>query len=255
VQSKTASWPGPHDEIRDGVRRMSRSMFAAVAEEAARRGFRLSTKAGGEPMVDWVLDVYGDVDARYGIRDRRWVMIHSQFTHERQMARLHELGVAVATAANFIWNHGAAYVAGYGHDVADRSVPFRSFLDAGVPVANESDTTPKNPMFALWLMTTRTDGVTGQCLGPGQRITREQALRVLTNNGAYLLQMEDRIGSIEVGKYADLVVLADDVLTVDDEQIKDLKVDATMVGGKFVYTRTPGALSTRRRSATMTGQR
>jgi len=243
VQPKAESWPGPHDEIREGVRRMSRSTFAAIAEEAARRGFRLSTKAGGEPMVDWVLDVYGDADARWGIHDRRWLMIHSQFTQKRQMARLRDLGVAVATCANFIWNHGATYVAGYGREVAGRSVPFRSFLDAGVAVANESDTTPKSPMFALWLMTTRTDGVTGECLGPDQRITREQALRVLTNNGASLLGMEDRVGSIEVGKYADLVVLADDLLGVDDERVKDLEVDATMMGGRFVYMRAGTGLS------------
>jgi predicted amidohydrolase YtcJ len=236
VQTKQASWPGPDDEIRDGICRVPKEKFVAIAEQAAQRGFRMSTKAGGEQMVDWVIEVYSAVDERWGIRDKRWTMFHSQFTHPRQMPKLRELGVAPATAANFMWNHGSTFREAYGSSVAERSVPFRSFLDAGLPIANESDTFPKNPLFAMWLMLTRADGTTGEPLGLTERLDRNQALEVLTRNGAYMLNMEDRIGSLEPGKYADLVVLSDDVLAAEVDP-RDVAVEATMAGGRWVYAR------------------
>jgi predicted amidohydrolase YtcJ len=197
---------------------------------------RMSTKAGGEPMVELLLDTYGAIDRESGIRDRRWVMFHSQFTHPRQMAQLRDLGVAPITCATFLWNHGESFVRYYGEELALRSVPFRSFLDAGLAVANGTDTVPKSPFISLWLMITRTDGETGRQMGEGQKVSRQEALRIATNNGAYLLQMEDRLGSLEPGKYADLVVLSADYLTAPEANIRSISSVMTMVGGQIVHT-------------------
>nr|MBA2447861.1 amidohydrolase family protein [Chloroflexota bacterium] len=232
---KTDSWDGPRDAIRDGVQRVPRDKFLLVCREAARRGMRMSTKAGGEPMVDLLLDVYGQVDQEIGIRDRRWNMFHSQFTHPRQMPRLRELGVAPTTCATFLWNHGQSFVRFYGEELALRSVPFRTFLDAGLPISCGTDTIPKSPFFSLWLMLTRTDGETGRQMGNGEKISRAEALRVYTANGAYAMRMEDRLGSLEPGKYADLVVLSDDYLTIPEAEVRDLRVELTMVGGAIVH--------------------
>ncbi len=82
----------------------------------------------------------------------------------------------------------------------------------------------------------RKDEATGTIIAPGQRISREDALRAMTTNGAFLTFDENERGSIELGKLADLVVLTDDYLTVPEDEIKDLKPVMTMVGGQFVYT-------------------
>ena len=235
VQPKQPSWPGPHDEIRDGICRVPLDKFRHVAREAARRGVRLATKADGEAMIDWVIDVYGETDAEFGIRDRRWVMMHSKFTTPAQMARLRELGVVPTTCATFVWHHGKNLARAYGDAVARRAVPLRGFLDAGLPVSNGSDEYPWNPFFSLWLMVTRTDGETGAQLGGGECVSREEALRIYTNNGAWLLRMEDRLGSLEAGKYADLLVLSDDYLTVEAGRIKDISPVMTVVGGRIVH--------------------
>ena len=84
-------------------------------------------------------------------------------------------------------------------------------------------------------MITRTDGETLEPMGDEQKITREEALRIYTNNGAYMLQQEDRLGSLEDGKYADLVVLRDDYLTMPEDEIRKVKVLLTMVGGRITY--------------------
>jgi predicted amidohydrolase YtcJ len=91
-------------------------------------------------------------------------------------------------------------------------------------------------MFTLWNSLKRIDGRTGKSLmTPDKEITREEALRLYTINGARILFWEDKIGSIEEGKLADLVVLDNDILTCPIDEIKDTKVLMTMVGGEIVY--------------------
>ena len=94
---------------------------------------------------------------------------------------------------------------------------------------------PYNPFFGMWIALTRQPRWTDQVLHPEQRITREQALRLYTINNAYLTFEEKNKGSIEKGKLADLVVLNQDILTCPIDQIKDITVDQTYLGGEVVY--------------------
>ena len=104
----------------------------------------------------------------------------------------------------------------YGEELMKRSMAYRTFLDAGVPVAAGSDFPPGpfDPRMAIQGMVTRT-GWDGQTWGANQRITVEEALRVNTLNGAYNSHEEAIKGSITAGKLADFVVLSDDLFTVD----------------------------------------
>jgi predicted amidohydrolase YtcJ len=124
--------------------------------------------------------------------------------------------------------------------------PYRSLFAAGIIVAGGSDhmikfdprqaINPFHPFFGMWMAITRklTDG---SVLNPGERITREQALRMWTLNAAYLSFDEKQKGSIEPGKLSDLVILTKDLLTCPEDEIQDIEAQATMVGGRFVYTR------------------
>ena len=235
VQLKLDSWPGPRDAIRDGVQRVSAEKFRFLAELAAAHGIRLCTKAGGETMIDLVVEVYRDLAHRYDIPERRWVLIHSQFIQPRHMAELRDLNVVTTTCANFLWNHGSVFRRAYGDYAAEHAVPFRSMIDHGMVVGNGSDTSPKSPFFSMWLMQTRTDGESGLRLGDSECISRLEALRIYTTGGAQLLNMEDRLGSLEAGKYADLVVLSDDYLTVPVSQVAQIRPVLTMTGGTVTF--------------------
>ena len=111
----------------------------------------------------------------------------------------------------------------------------RDWLDAGVPVAQSTDWGPHEPMFTLWQSLARQAGLTREVIGPEQMITREEAIRTYTINGAWALKMENELGSIEVGKRADLVILSGDPLTCPLEDIKALDVELTMLDGLVVH--------------------
>jgi len=109
-------------------------------------------------------------------------------------------------------------------------------LDAGVVVAQGTDisTIPLNYFIGIYFMVTRNTWKWGKA-NPDQFVSREDALRMMTINGAYTTFEENKKGSLEVGKYADLAVLSDDLMTISEENIPGIKVLATMVGGQFVY--------------------
>jgi predicted amidohydrolase YtcJ len=114
----------------------------------------------------------------------------------------------------------------------------RSFLDAGVKVAAHSDhpCAPYPPLMAIHALVNRTTKA-GRPIGRSQRVSVLEALRLYTVNAAYQQLDEDRLGSIEEGKIADMVVLGRDILTVPPEEIIDIPVDLTIVEGRVVYRR------------------
>ena len=123
--------------------------------------------------------------------------------------------------------------------------PYRSLIDAGVIINGGSDhmvkldattsTNPYNPFLAMWTMITRTTE-RGTVIMPSEAISREQALKIYTINNAYASFEESLKGSIEPGKVADMAVLTDDLLTCSVDQIKNIKSDLTLMGGKVVYS-------------------
>jgi predicted amidohydrolase YtcJ len=105
-----------------------------------------------------------------------------------------------------------------------------------VPVALGTDGVPYSMLWTAWEALARWDEESGRSLGES-RLTREEALRMAIQAGHRLTWNEDRYGSIEVGKGADLVVLADDPLTCPEEQMKDIPVEMTILGGAVVHER------------------
>jgi predicted amidohydrolase YtcJ len=116
----------------------------------------------------------------------------------------------------------------------------KDWLDAGINVGGGSDyyKVPANPFWMLHFWVTRATRE-GGVIGPEQRVSREEALRVMTVNNAYLTFEEDVKGTIEPGKLADFVILSDDILSVPEDRIKDLQALATFVDGRLVY-KSPG---------------
>ena len=124
----------------------------------------------------------------------------------------------------------------WGKERAGSVTPLRTYIDSGIRVSSGTDSAviPYPPLWTFYHFVTR-DTISGGVFGPEQRITREEALRLATINNAYLNFEEDIKGSLEPGKFADLVVLSDDIITCPARRIRDMTVLMTMVNGKMVY--------------------
>ena len=133
---------------------------------------------------------------------------------------------------------GPSLVRYWGGARASRVTPVRAYLDHGVEVAAGTDApvVPFPPLWTMYHFVTR-ETISGGILGPDQKITRQEALRIATMGNARLTFEEQIKGSIEPGKLADFVVLDEDILQADPKRIEQMKVLMTVVGGKAVFTR------------------
>jgi predicted amidohydrolase YtcJ len=207
---------------------------------AAQNGLRVCVLADQIANVDAVLTAFEEANRRVGIRDQRYVIQHLQFATPRQLDRMKALGLVIGVHPNnHIWKRGRRHLTPEGKKQIDRVTPMRDLIDWEIPVTVETDGSPIELLHALWILLARRERETGEVIAPHQRVSREEALRAATLNGAYLTFEEEKKGSIEAGKWADLVVLEDDLLTLPEDRIKDLTIRATIVGGHVVYEAPP----------------
>lgn len=222
-----------------GELRLPAERFKAAILTINRLGWRPAIHITGDRTLDVVLDAYEAADRERSIRDRRWIVEHIPLVHPDQMQRMKRLGVVVS--AQFQTYAGAdEMLTRLGPERTERAVPMRELLDQGLVVSGGSDWpgAPNNPFVNIYYYVTRQTRDAGT-VGLRQRISRLEALRVMTLNNAYLTFEEKTKGSIEAGKLADFVVLSDDLLTVPEERILAIKPLATYVGARQVYS-TPG---------------
>jgi predicted amidohydrolase YtcJ len=146
------------------------------------------------------------------------------------------LGLVVGVHPNnHIWKRGKRHLTPEGRQQIDRVSPVRDLIDWGIPVTIETDGSPIEMVHALWVLLARRERETDELIAPQQGISRQEALQAATINGAYLTFEERKKGSIELGKWADLVVLEEDLLTAPEDRLKDLPVRMTIVGGRIVH--------------------
>ncbi len=200
-----------------------------------REGWRVSTHAVGDAAIDEVLTGYEAANAEKSILGRRWTVEHGFLPREEHFARMKKLDLVVS-AQDHLYLAGPSLVRMWGPKRAAWVTPVRAYLDHGLTVSGGTDSpvVPYPPIWVFYHFITR-DTISGGVLGPDQKITRLEALRLLTINNAYTTFEENIKGSIEPGKLADLVVLPDDIITVPAKSIESMKVLMTMVGGKIVY--------------------
>jgi predicted amidohydrolase YtcJ len=228
---------GPFGTMVDPATLIAPDRYRAIVELAARMNFRVHAEAAGRGSIALALATFAAIDSVTPIAHKRWVLEHCEFPTPAQIALCKRLGVAPTTSSNFLWGKGEeVYRRRLGEETAAVAIPLRDWLDAGVPVAQSTDWGPHEAMFTLWQSLARQAGLSGETIGPGQRITREEAIRLYTSNAAWALAMEHELGSLEAGKRADLIVLAGDPLACPQDDLREMAVDLTMLDGAIVAT-------------------
>jgi hypothetical protein len=218
-----------------GLQVTPRESYVEIVKEINRLGWRPGTHAVGDDAVEQVIAAYEAAHAETSIVGRRWVLEHGFLPSPGHFERMNALGIAL-TAQHHPYVGGPAMVRYWGEDRASRVPPLRAYLDGGVVAASGSDSgvVPFPPLQVFAYFVTRTT-MHGTVLGAEHAVARQEALRMATWNNAYLTFEEEIKGSIEPGKLADFVVLSDDLLTVPDDQLGEIAVLMTVVGGEVVF--------------------
>jgi predicted amidohydrolase YtcJ len=183
-----------------------------------------------------VLDLYDEVDRIAPLKGKRWVIAHFNTFSRSDIDRIVRMGLVLTTLTSyFLYTllDGLARQLPPGRH--REIVPLRSLLDAGVEVSFATDNVPVSLFGPVWQSIARTSFHTGQRVAPEEALTRAQALRCATANGAWLTFDEDKRGSLQPGKLADLAVLSADPLKVQESKIAGIVSRMTMVGGKVVH--------------------
>ncbi|MEB3145810.1 MAG: amidohydrolase [Cylindrospermopsis raciborskii 1523720] len=227
----------PQDRVRrfHSTRDGSKEKVEQIITGMAKLGISGGILAGGDQAIDEVLDILDRVNDIYPLSDRRWVISQLFYPKERHLSRMKKLGVVLTP----MWHHYYYYPAlevYHGRVVAQTMDPFKMLVESGVTVGLGSDISsiPLNYFTAIYFLHTRNSWKWGK-VNPEQGISREQALRLLTINNAYVTFEEKEKGSIESGKLADLLILSDDIMTVPAEKIPLIKPLVTMINGQVVY--------------------
>lgn len=202
-------------------------------------GWQMACHVHGDAGVDTILDVYEEVLQAHPRPDHRLRLEHVGAITDEQLRRAHALGVTCSMFVDQIHYWGDVIVDGlFGPDRGSRWMPCGSAVATGMRISlhNDPPVTPEEPLRNIGVAVTRT-APSGRVLAPEQRITVEQAIRAQTLDAAWQLFADDVIGSIEVGKYGDLVVLSADPRTVPPEEIAEIDVVATYLAGRCVYAK------------------
>jgi predicted amidohydrolase YtcJ len=202
-------------------------------------GIQLCTHAIGDAAISTILDLYADVIKAHGEADRRMRIEHAQHMASKDFDRFAQLHVIASMQPYHAIDDGRWAEARIGHDRAGRTYAFRTFLNHGVRLAfgTDWDVAPLNPMLGVYAAVTRAtlDGKNPNGWFPEQKLSVAEAVEAYTMGSAYAEFQEKEKGSITPGKLADMVVLSDDIFSMDPVKIRDVKVLTTIVGGRIVW--------------------
>ncbi|MCH2635569.1 MAG: amidohydrolase [Acidimicrobiales bacterium] len=200
-------------------------------------GIQIHSHANGDRTLDMTLDTLEALQRIHPRFDHRFTVEHYCISSPSQARRLSALGGQASVNIYFVHFRAQLHSDhGFGPDRSEATARLGSLERAGAPFALHSDfnlvVTPLSPLLAAWCAVNRIGADGETVLAPGERISVDRALRAITIDAAYILNRDDRLGSIEVGKHADFTVLADDPYEVDPRNLKDIEVCDTVLAGE-----------------------
>ncbi|MGD1255072.1 amidohydrolase [Mycobacterium seoulense] len=222
-----------------GCANYTREQLAEIVGAYLPRGWQMACHVQGDAGVDTILDVYEEALRQHPRPDHRLRLEHVGAIRPEQLQRAADLGVTCSIFVDQLHYWGDILVDGlFGPERGSHWMPAGSAVATGMRISlhNDPPVTPEEPLRNISVAVTRA-APSGRVLAPEERLTVEQAIRAQTIDAAWQLFADDVTGSLEVGKYADLVVLSADPRTVPPGQIADLEVRATFLAGRQVYGR------------------
>ncbi len=242
--SRTAYFFDPYTDYPSSVGILGKQMHPLsqmqdwiTQADAAR--LQVCIHAIGDRAISTVLDMYAEAFHTNHGAERRFRIEHAQHMAAKDFDRFAQLDVIASVQPYQAIDDGRWAEARIGHDRASRTYAFRTFLNHGVHLAfgTDWDVAPLNPLLGIYAAVTRAtlDGKNPNGWFPEQKLTVDESMRAYTMGSAYAEFQEHEKGTITPGKLADMVILSDDIFTIDPTKIRDVKVLKTLVGGKLIW--------------------
>lgn len=208
-------------------------LFYEMVQWAHDLGWSVDTHACGDRMIELTAEAYADAQRRNPKASVRHRIHHAYLPTARALQLMRDGGTVAIVQPAFIYNLGESFVKSLGMERASRMNPYRTYRASGIPLAGSSDSpvTVFDPFLGLYAAAAH-QTVLGAEFDPAERLTLADALRMFTRGSAHVTFEDAALGSIEVGKHADFVVLGEDLLHVPLEAVKDIKPVITVVGGR-----------------------
>jgi predicted amidohydrolase YtcJ len=208
--------------------------FAEFARSYWNAGYQIHVHTNGDAGARMVLDTLQALEEEKPRADHRFTIEHYGYANDGTSRRIAALHAQVSANPFYLYDLGDRYAAnGLGTDRASRIAPLGGLVRRNVPVALHSDfpMAPAEPLFLAWTAASR-ETMSGKVFAPTERLTLDQAIRAVTIDAAYMINMETKLGSIEAGKLADFAVLDKDPYEMGVEGLRDIKVWGTVFEGQ-----------------------
>jgi len=221
-----------------GIMMTDPDIIEQLVVKAHNSGLRCSIHSIGDRGIDIALDCIEKAQKLKPIPDVRHRLEHNSCCTPRQLKRIKELGVTPSSSIGYMYGLGDQYYENFGPERSRWLHPHRTMQEMGIIAGGNNDCpiTFYGPFVQMYAAVTRKTS-SGKVIGSEEAIGLMDAIRLYTWNGAYLGKEEDRLGSIEPGKLADLIVIDRDILSLPPEELLETKVLMTIVDGKTVYQR------------------
>jgi predicted amidohydrolase YtcJ len=192
------------------------------------------------PVAIWpnMLPLFWEVHQKISLKGRRWVLGHISALSEADMDKIAEMELVITSHTNrYVYKEGHLLRDKLGAERENEISPLASLVRRGVKISLATDNVPVSMFYPIWQAVTRSSRYSDKPIAPAQALTREQALRCATEDGAWISFDEHNKGRVEEGLLADLALLDRDPLTCSEDELKDTRADITILGGKLVYQR------------------
>ena len=228
-----------------GLRYIDPDKLREVTRLAMQHDFQMTAHSVGDGAVTALVDCYEELSKEFDIRAKRPCVTHCNFMSAEVIDTMHRLGIVADLQPAWLYLDGRTLLKQFGEERTAFFQPYRTLFEKGVIVGGGSDhmqkigslrsVNPYNPFLGMWTVLTRLPRGMESPLHPEQKLTREQALRFYTINNAWLTFEEKEKGSLEPGKLADFIVLDRDILECPTDEVREITVEQTWLGGKKVY--------------------
>jgi predicted amidohydrolase YtcJ len=214
------------------------SVLSSVFEKGFKNNWQILTHTNGDAAVDQLIRTMKPLKEKYGNDGRRDVIIHGQYIREDQLNEAKEMKMITSLFPLHTFYWGDWHTQLIGDSLVQKISPVKTALNKGIDVTIHSDAPVALPnlMRVVWTAVSRTSR-SGKIIGMSERLTTYEALKAITIWSAYQHYEENRKGSLERGKLADLVILDKNPLKVNIEEIKDIQVLKTIKEGQIVFVK------------------